>query len=148
MRAVVRYMVLLVPLLLGAGNAWSGVGRILIFEGDVRINGEQVTAATELNQDDTVTTGEDGSVKIVLSDNSILDLEEDSEIEINDYSYSSSDPDENNSDIGVLAGTLRYVSGKIAKDDPENVSFSAGTSTIGVRGTFISISVCPDEGCD
>jgi hypothetical protein len=141
-------MVLLVPLLLGAGNAWSGVGRILIFEGDVRINGEQVTAATELNQDDTVTTGEDGSVKIVLSDNSILDLEEDSEIEINDYSYSSSDPDENNSDIGVLAGTLRYVSGKIAKDDPENVSFSAGTSTIGVRGTFISISVCPDVGCD
>ena len=148
MRAVFRYVVLLVPLLLGAGNAWSGVGRILIFEGDVRINGEQVTAATELNQDDTVTTGEDGTVKIVLSDNSILDLEEDSEIEINDYSFNPSAPSENNSDIGVLAGTLRYVSGKIAKDDPENVSFSAGTSTIGVRGTFISISVCPDEGCD
>ena len=148
MQAVFRYVVLLVPLLLGAANAWSGVGRILIFEGDVRINGEQVTAATELNQDDVVTTGEDGSVKIVLSDNSILDLEEDSEIEINDYSFNPSDSEENNSDIGVLAGTLRYVSGKIAKDDPENVSFSAGTSTIGVRGTFISISVCPDEGCD
>ena len=148
MRAVVRCVVLLVPLLLGAAHAWSGVGRILIFEGDVRINGEQVTAATELNQDDTVTTGADGTVKIVLSDNSILDLEEDSEIQINDYSFNPSDSDENNSDIGVLAGTLRYVSGKIAKDDPENVSFSAGTSTIGVRGTFISISVCPDEGCD
>ena len=148
MQAVFRYVVLLVPLLLGAANAWSGVGRILIFEGDVRINGEQVTAATELNQDDVVTTGEDGSVKIVLADNSILDLEEDSEIEINDYSFNPSAPSENNSDIGVLAGTLRYVSGKIAKDDPENVSFSAGTSTIGVRGTFISISVCPDEGCD
>jgi len=148
MRAVVRCVVLLVPLLLGAAHAWAGVGRILIFEGDVRINGEQITAATELNQDDTVTTGADGTVKIVLSDNSILDLEEDSEIQINDYSFNPSDSDENNSDIGVLAGTLRYVSGKIAKDDPENVSFSAGTSTIGVRGTFISISVCPDEGCD
>ena len=148
MRTVVRYVVLLVPLLLGAAHAWSGVGRILIFEGDVRINGEQVTAVTELNQDDTVVTGADGTVKIVLSDNSILDLEEDSEIEINDYSFNPTNADENNSDIGVLAGTLRYVSGKIAKDDPENVSFSAGTSTIGVRGTFISISVCPDEGCD
>ena len=52
MRAVVRCVVLLVPLLLGAVNAWSGVGRILIFEGDVRVNGEQVTAATELNQDE------------------------------------------------------------------------------------------------
>ena len=148
MQAVFRYVVLLVPLLLGAANAWSGVGRILIFEGDVRINGEQITAGAELNQDDTVTTGADGTVKIVLADNSILDLEEDSEIEINDYSFNPSAPSENNSDIGVLAGTLRYVSGKIAKDDPENVSFSAGTSTIGVRGTFISISVCPDEGCD
>ena len=112
------------------------------------VNGQQVTAATVLNKDDTVATGPDASVQIILSDNSVLDLESDSEIDINDYSFNPSEPEENTSQISVLAGTLRYVSGKIAKDDPENVSFTAGTSTIGVRGTYISISVCPDEGCD
>jgi hypothetical protein len=148
MRSIISSICLLVSLALVSFNAWSAVGRILSFEGDVRVNGEQVTAETPLNQDDTVVTGPDSVVTIVLADNSVLDLDADSEIEINDYSFSDAEPEANTSQIGVLAGTLRYVSGKIAKDDPTNVSFSAGTSTIGVRGTFISISVCPDEGCN
>ena len=148
MRPIISSFVLFVSLALISLNAWSAVGRILIYEGDVRVNGEQVTDNTQLNQEDTVTTGPESSVTIVLSDNSVLDLDEGSEIAISDYNFDASVPEENTSQIGVLAGTLRYVSGKIAKDDPDNVSFSAGTSTIGVRGTFISISVCPDEGCD
>ena len=148
MRSVVSVFLLVVPLVMGSVSAWASVGRILSFEGDVQINGQQVTSDTVLNLDDTVVTGPDASVQIVLSDNSVLDLDADSQIDINDYSYNASEPEENTSQISVLAGTLRYVSGKIAKDDPENVSFTAGTSTIGVRGTYISISVCPDEGCD
>ena len=148
MRFAVSVWLLLVPLVLGSASAWSAVGRILSFEGDVQVNGQQVTSDTVLNLDDTVVTGPDASVQIVLADNSVLDLDEDSQIDINDYSFNASKPEENTSQISVLAGTLRYVSGKIAKDDPKNVSFTAGTSTIGVRGTYISISVCPDEGCD
>ena len=148
MRSVVSVFLLVVPLVMGSVSAWASVGRILSFEGDVQINGQQVTSDTVLNLDDTVVTGPDASVQIVLSDNSVLDLDGDSQIDINDYSYNASEPEENISQISVLAGTLRYVSGKIAKDDPENVSFTAGTSTIGVRGTYISISVCGDGVCD
>ena len=148
MRSIVSSLLLLIPLIMGSASAWSAVGRILSFEGDVQINGQQVTGDTVLNLDDTVVTGPDASVQIVLSDNSVLDLDGDSQIDINDYSFNASEPEENTSKISVLAGTLRYVSGKIAKNDPKNVSFTAGTSTIGVRGTYISISVCPDEGCD
>lgn len=144
--SVKRSLMLFVSLALASSAAWSAVGRILSFEGDVRVNGEQVTVDTPLNKDDTVVTGADGVATIVMSDNSVLDLESDSQIEINDYSFTPSTPEDNTSQIGVLAGTLRYVSGKIAKDDPNNVSFSAGTSTIGVRGTFISITVDPEEG--
>jgi hypothetical protein len=148
MRSSLSSLILVLSLALISVNAWSAVGRILIFEGDVRVNGVQVTDSTQLNQEDTVATGPDSSVTIVLADNSVLDLDGNSEIAISDYNFDATTPEENNSQIGVLAGTLRYVSGKIAKDDPDNVSFSAGTSTIGVRGTFISISVCPDEGCN
>jgi hypothetical protein len=147
MKAVSRFLLAIV-LAVGSSSAWSGIGRILNFEGDVRVNGEPMSIETVLKKDDVVTTGPDASVQIVLADNSVLDLESDSEIDINEYIYSPENPEANNSDISVLAGTLRYVSGKIAKDDPENVSFTAGSSTIGVRGTYISISVCPDEDCD
>ena len=147
MRSGAGSLLLLLLLSVGSVKAWSAVGRILTFEGDVRVNVQQVTAETQLNQDDKVVTGEDGTVTIVLADNSVLDLDSGSEIAINDYYFNPAEPEQNTSQIGVVAGTLRYVSGKIAKDDPTDVSFSAGTSTIGVRGTFISISVCPDGGC-
>lgn len=126
-------------------SAWSSDGSILNFEGDVRVNGEPVTDETSLKSSDTVTTGESSSVRIILSDNSVLDLDADSEILISDYSFNPSEPDTNNSEVDILSGTLRYVSGRIAKDDPDNVSFTAGNSTIGVRGTYISISVSPSE---
>ena len=148
MRAFLVSCLLSVPLILGSAGAWAQAGRVLTFDGDVRVNGEPIAADTVLEKDDKVSTGPDSTVQIVMADNSILDLDPDSELDINEYLF---DPDEsvnNTSQISVLAGTLRYVSGKIAKDDPENVSFTAGESTIGVRGTYISISVCPEEGCE
>jgi hypothetical protein len=136
-----RILMFLLALL--STGAWSADGRILSFEGDVRVNGEPVTANTLLNREDTIATGADSSVRVALSDNSVLDLESESEILISDYSFDPEAPASNSSKVDVLAGTLRYVSGKIAKEDPENVSFTAGNSTIGVRGTYISISVSP-----
>ena len=135
----------IILLALVSTSAWSADGRILNFEGDVRVNGEPVTAETLLNREDTITTGPDASVKIVLSDNSVLDLDSGSEILISDYSFDAEEPSSNASKVDILSGTLRYVSGRIAKEDPENISFTAGNSTIGVRGTFISISVAPPE---
>jgi hypothetical protein len=141
--AITRILLLLLAAV--SLQAWSSDGRILSFEGDVRVNGQPVTDATQLNRSDTITTGDNGSVRIVLSDNSVLDLDADSEILLSDYSYNPTASDENTSQVDILAGTLRYVSGHIAKENPDNVSFTAGNSTIGVRGTFISISVSPAE---
>jgi len=144
MRSALPSRVLLLLLMATGFNAWSADGRILNFEGDVRVNGKPVTADTVLNREDTITTAPGATAKIVLSDNSVLDLDGGSEILISDYSFNPSAPEANTSKVDILAGTLRYVSGAIAKDDPKNISFTAGNSTIGVRGTFISISVDPE----
>jgi hypothetical protein len=136
-----KFLFLLVLLVAGTTNAWSADGRILSFEGDVRVNGKSVTANTVLNSEDTIVTAAGASVKIVLSDNSVLDIDSGSKIKLSDYSYNPAAPKESKSDIGVVEGTLRYVSGAIAKDDPKNISFTAGNSTIGVRGSFTGIEV-------
>ena len=143
MRTIRPSRVVCFLLLLTSINVWSADGRILNFEGDVRVNGKPVTTDTVLTRADTITTAPGASAKIVLSDNSVLDLEGGSEILISDYSFNPAEPQNNTSKVDILAGTLRYVSGRIAKDDPENISFTAGNSTIGVRGSFISISVDP-----
>jgi len=143
MRYALPSRVLLFLLTVASINVWSADGRIISFEGDVRVNGKPVTADTVLNREDTITTAPGALVKIILSDNSVLDLDGGSEILISDYSFDAAAPEANISKVDILAGTLRYVSGAIAKDDPKNISFTAGNSTIGVRGTFISISVDP-----
>lgn len=150
MRMFLKTVLLSVPLILGSGAVWAqDLGRIITFEGDVRVNGEPVSRDTVIRKDDRISTGPEASVQIVLADNSVLDLDPGSEVNINEYLFDPGEPANNTSQISVLAGTLRYVSGKIAKNDPENVSFTAGSSTIGVRGTYISISVCPDgEECE
>ncbi|MEH6590028.1 MAG: FecR domain-containing protein [Halioglobus sp.] len=135
-------------LLTMVSGTWAADGRILSFEGDVRVNGQQVTADTVLSREDIIVTGADGEIKFVLSDNSIIDMDSGSELAIIDYVYDPEDLDSNNSEMDLLAGTLRYVSGKISKNDPEDISFTAGGATIGVRGTYISITACPELGCD
>jgi len=136
-----RFLVPLLLLLTGAVGAWSADGRILSYEGDVRVNGQAVTANTVLNREDTIVTAAGASIKIVLSDNSVLDIDSDSKVQLSDYSYNPAEPEKNKSEIGVVEGTLRYVSGLIAKEDPDDVGFIAGNATIGVRGSFTAIEV-------
>ncbi len=107
----------------------------------MRVNGKPVTANTQLNSQDTIVTAEGASVRIVLSDNSVLDIDSGSKVKLSDYSFNPAAPKENKSEISVVEGTLRYVSGLIAKEDPNNIGFSAGNSTIGVRGSFTGIEV-------
>ncbi len=141
MRFLAKTLFLLTLLVTAVTNAWSADGRILSFEGDVRVNGKPVTANTELNSEDTIVTAAGATIKIVLSDNSVLDIDSGSNIKLSDYSYNPAAPKENKSQISVVEGTLRYVSGLIAKEDPDNIGFTAGNSTIGVRGSFTGIEV-------
>jgi FecR-like protein len=121
-------------------QAWSSAGRVLNFSGDVLVNGQPLTEDAVLTSNDVIVTGADGLVMIVLADNSVLDIVEESEIVIRDYVYDASSPEDNTSDVEVVEGTLRYVSGLMAKEDPSDISIRAGSSTIGVRGTFAIIT--------
>ncbi|MEH6592980.1 MAG: FecR family protein [Halioglobus sp.] len=148
MRYLKKVLLPLILLATASASVWAGDGRILSFEGDVKINGQQVTDETELNREDVIVTGPDGAIKFVLADNSIIDMDPDSELAIIDYSYDPEDMASNTSDMALVEGTLRYVSGKISKNDPKDISFSAAGATIGVRGTYIKITTCPELGCD
>jgi hypothetical protein len=140
-RLLVKFAFLLTLLLATATGAWAADGRLLSYEGDVRVNGQPVTSETLLNSQDTIATAEGASARIVLADNSVLDLDGGTEIRLSDYSYEASEPAQGKSDIDVIEGSLRYVSGLIAKENAKNISFSAGNSTIGVRGSFTGIEV-------
>lgn len=141
MQFLVKSAFLLSLLLAAAAGAWAADGRILSYEGDVRVNGQPATTNTVLQREDTIATAAGASARIVLSDNSVLDLDGGTEIRLSDYSFDPAEPAQDKSDISVVEGSLRYVSGLIARKNPDNVSFNAGNATIGVRGSFTGIAV-------
>ncbi|MEM9255710.1 MAG: FecR domain-containing protein [Pseudomonadota bacterium] len=141
MRTPARYLAVFCLWFAFASSAFAADGRILDFEGDVRVNGAPVSSGTTLLSADTIATGSDGWVTIVLADNSVLELDSDATVTLEEYSFNPDSPEDNKSDINVVEGTLRYVSGLIAKDNPDNIEFTAGGSTIGVRGSYTTIEV-------
>ncbi len=64
MRSSLPSRVLLFLLVTASLNVWSADGRIVNFEGDVRVNGQPVTAETVLKREDTIMTSNLGAVTV------------------------------------------------------------------------------------
>ena len=92
---------------------------------------------------DQVTTQADAQVMIRLADRSSLLVRPKSTVVIEDFQFEQK-PDDRMT-TNVVAGAVRAVSGNIAKDKPGNVKYSAGTATIGIRGTDIELAIV-EEG--
>jgi hypothetical protein len=80
-----------------------------------------------------------GKVKVVFKDDTTVTVTESSALVIDDFVY---DPKSGSGKLGLKAagGTVRYVSGAIAKD-PRNVKINTPTAAITVRGTDFVMAV-------
>jgi hypothetical protein len=89
---------------------------------------------------DVVRTAKDGSLGIVLTDDTTLSLGPNSELAIKEYAF---DPKEGK--FALLArmakGTFVYLSGLIAKLAPNSVHLEIPDATISVRGTRLLVEV-------
>jgi hypothetical protein len=96
------------------------------------------TAGTKLLAGDTLSTGNDGSLGVVLQDDSTLSLGPDSSLFIQSFLFSPSERK-----FGMLArltrGSMAYLSGLIGKLAPETVRFETPTASIGIRGTHFAV---------
>jgi hypothetical protein len=81
------------------------------------------------------------SSNITFKDDTKVRVTENSRLVIDDFVY-----DPKNSDAGKLAmkvgmGTVRYASGQIAKNNPQQVNIKTPTATVAVRGTDFTMTV-------
>jgi hypothetical protein len=128
--------------LLMAGTAWAEIGSVTEASGTAIIKrGKdtiQIVKGTEIKTNDKVET-KNGKVKIVFKDDTNVTVTESSSLVIDDFVY---DPKSGAGKLGLkaAAGTVRYVSGSIAKD-PKNVKINTPTAAIAVRGTDFVMAV-------
>ena len=132
----------LITCLLLAGSAWAEIGSVTESSGTAIIKrGKdtiQIVKGTEIKTNDKIET-KNGKVKIVLKDDTNVTVTESSSLIIDDFVY---DPKSGAGKLGLkaAAGTVRYVSGSIAKD-PKNVKINTPTAAIAVRGTDFVMAV-------
>jgi hypothetical protein len=128
--------------LITAVSAWADIGSVTESSGTAIIKrGKdtiQIVKGTEVKTNDKIET-KNGKVKIVFKDDTNVTVTESSSLIIDDFVY---DPKSGAGKLGLkaAAGTVRYVSGSIAKD-PKNVKINTPTAAIAVRGTDFVMAV-------
>jgi hypothetical protein len=97
------------------------------------------TTGTRLHVGDTLGTGPDGSLGVILRDNSCLSLGPSSSLVLRDFVFS---PYEGKLGLWVRLsrGTMSYLSGLIGKLAPEKARFDTPLATIGIRGTHFAVN--------
>lgn len=132
--------------LLAFTNAWAvSIGSVTenkgsaceIVRGKAKLPGAK---GAEIESMDTYTTGACAS-SITFKDDTKVKITENSKLLIDDFVF-----DPKNSDAGKLSlkaamGTVRYASGQIAKNNPQQVNIKTPTANIAVRGTDFTMTV-------
>lgn len=138
-----KYWTALFALLFGA-SVHAGIGNVTEHSGTaiIKRGGQTITIAkgTEVEQNDRVET-KNGKLKITFKDNTTVSVTESSALVIDDFVYDPKNSSGAKLNLKAAAGTVRYVSGNIAHNNPNAVNIKTPTAAIAVRGTDFVMSV-------
>lgn len=129
-------------------STYAGIGSVTELSGTAIIKrGKEtisVSKSTAVEMNDRVET-KNGKVKITFEDKTTVTVTESSALLIDDFVY---DPKTGAGKLGLKAatGTVRYVSGGIAHNNPNAVKINTPTAAIAVRGTDFVMSVAETGG--
>ena len=118
---------------IGSITELNGFGRV------VRDDTYEAKLAFNINSYDNVQTS-NGRVGITFLDESQVRLTEHSQLIVDEFIY---DPDPSKSKMALqfASGTARFITGKLATIDKQNIFIKTPSATIGIRGTDFTVTV-------
>lgn len=121
-----------------AGVSAAVRGTVQLARADVV--GRQVESGDSIFLQDSIESGTESGMQILLLDESVFTIGPESALTIDEYVYDPASGD------GTMAatmtkGVMRFVSGNIASGTPENMTIKLPAGTIGIRGTIGLIAV-------
>ena len=139
--------IILIGALLLTTGVWAdeipiGYVKNITGEASVTTEGDIIKAkvGTPVYQSSVLNTRTQSSLGITLKDATVISLGPETEFAIDEYAYV---PAKNKLKLGsrITKGSLNYVSGVIAKLQPDAVTVTTPSGTIGVRGTQFAVKV-------
>jgi hypothetical protein len=137
-------LLLLFFVLMVAPASASDVGSVKNIEGQAWIiRGEEqipAKAGVRLMVSDIMKTGVNGAMGIILRDDTIISMGPSSQMVLSEFVFQ---PEQKH--LGMLTkflkGTFTYISGVMAKLDPESVKVETPEGMVAIRGTHFLIKV-------
>ncbi len=99
--------------------------------------GRQVVSGEPILLQDAIQSGPRSGMQILLLDQTVFTIGPESELVIDEFVY---DPKTNAGKLSaeITKGVFRFVSGKIAHEQPEDMNVKLPSGTLGVRGTMVA----------
>ncbi|WP_225783659.1 FecR domain-containing protein [Xenophilus sp. Marseille-Q4582] len=120
-----------------AGVLKSVQGEVRLLRADGRT--EIAQPGDGVSQVDRIQTGAHSGASLRLRDGTVLVVGPQSQLDLKQYQFNATTHD-GNILLSLLQGSMRMVSGLIAKKQPEAVRIDTQTATIGIRGTDFIVS--------
>lgn len=121
-----------------AQSVAAGIAKIVT--GDVRVVDNQGQGERPLKSGDAVfgnthlITGKQSSASVVLRDGTTLVLSENSQFNIEKFAFDATTQN-GNILVNLIQGSMRMLTGLIAKINPEAIQVKIKTLSVGIRGT-------------
>ena len=116
-------------------------------EGDVAMIRAQVrsrpTPGAALDAGDRIATGENGSAVVTLRDGTVLTVGPNAVVDLSRFSF---EPTTQRGQflVNLLEGSIRVVTGLLARINPDLFKVNTPTSVVGVRGTDFIVEAAPN----
>ena len=115
------------------GNEFIGVIGVAI--GDINNQkNEKLLSGSKIFYGDTIIVKSKSNAQILFLDETVLTVGENTELTIDDFIY---DPKTNDGNFvtNIKSGTVKFITGKISKKNPDNLEVKMPAGTLGARGT-------------
>lgn len=113
-------------------------GIVKIIGGEVLVRDAQgerpLKSGDAVFADDRLISGKAGSASVVLRDGTTLVLASNSQLEIQKFAFDATTQD-GSILVSLLQGSLRMLTGLIAKVNPDAIQVKTKTLSVGIRGT-------------
>ncbi len=123
-------------------------GNVDFVHGDTRISDAKgvrsLQVGTPVFAGQTVQTGDDSEVHVLLDDGGYLTVRQRSSVLINSARIQGTFDD--SLAMTLLKGAMRSITGWVGKFDKQNYQLTVGTATVGIRGTDHELALIQEEG--
>jgi hypothetical protein len=101
-----------------------------------------IKSGAPLFLNDRVVTDGKARLQVMLLDETVFTVGPNSDVQLDEFVYDPSN-DAGKVSVKIAKGAFRFVTGKVARKDPENMKVKLSVGTIGIRGTQFLVNVSP-----